>query len=131
MGKVEELSPYQQAIISVLDKTYKQTIRRYKGQCCQQLKTPEGHNTRAWNTIMSIQDYVYSVAQKEINFDLWKNLTSRGSGFKDVIHHLSNCNDMQFPEITKNRHVWSFKNGIFIGKRFAPDTGLFDSKFYS
>jgi hypothetical protein len=131
MGKVEELSPYQQAIISVLDKTYKLTIRRYKGQCCQQLKTPEGHNTRAWNTIMSIQDYVYSVAQKEINFDLWKNLTSRGSGFKDVIHHLSNCNDMQFPEITKNRHVWSFKNGIFIGKRFAPDTGLFDSKFYT
>jgi hypothetical protein len=131
MGKVEELSPYQQAIISVLDKTYKQTIRRYKGQCCQQLKTPEGHNTRAWNTIMSIQDYVYSVAQKEINFDLWKNLTSRGSGFKDVIHHLSNCNDMQFPEISKNRHVWSFKNGIFIGKRFAPDMGIFDSKFYT
>jgi len=25
---------------------------------------------------------------------------------------------MQFPEIKKNRHVWSFKNGIFIGKEF-------------
>lgn len=131
MGKVDELSPHQQAIISLLDKTYKNTIRRYKGQCCQQFKTPDGHNTRAWMTIMSIQDYVYSQAQKEITFDLWKNLTSRGSGFKDVINHLTNCNDMQFPEITKNRHVWSFKNGIFIGKRFVPDTGVYDCKFYN
>jgi len=131
MGKVDELSPYQQAIISLLDKTYKNTIRRYKGYCCQQFKTPEGHNTRAWNTVMSIQDYVYSQAQKEITFDLWKNLTSKGSGFKDVIHHLSHCNDMQFPEITKNRNVWSFKNGIFIGKRFSPELGIYDCKFYS
>ena len=131
MGKVDDLSAYQQAIISVLDKTYKETIRRYKGQCCQQFKTSEGHNTRAWNTTMTIQDYVYSVAQKEINFDLWKNLTSKGAGFNDVIRHLENCNDMQFPEITKNRHVWSFKNGIFIGKRFVPDTGKFDCKFYT
>jgi hypothetical protein len=26
---------------------------------------------------------------------------------------------MQFPEIIKNRHVWSFKNGIFIGKEWS------------
>ena len=28
---------------------------------------------------------------------------------------------MQFPEIQKNRHVWSFKNGIFIGKEFDSE----------
>lgn len=28
---------------------------------------------------------------------------------------------MQFPEIQKNRHVWSFKNGIFIGKNFDSE----------
>jgi len=131
MNKVDELSPYQQAILSILDKTYKNMIRRYKGQCCQQFTTPEGYKTRAWNTIMSIQDYVYSVAQKEITFELWKNLTSRGSGFKDVIHYLTYCNDMQFPEITKNRNVWSFKNGIFVGKQFTANTGMYECKFYT
>jgi hypothetical protein len=38
---------------------------------------------------------------------------------------------MQFPEIIKNRHVWSFKNGIFIGKEWSAQTGLYESNFYT
>ena len=55
----------------------------------------------------------------------------RGSVYNDVIRHLTNCKDMQFPEIIKNRHVWSFKNGIFIGKEWSAITGLYESRFYT
>ena len=130
IGKVGELSPYQQSILAVLDDLYKKTIRRYKGNCCTQIQTPDGKKTRAWKQIMTVQEYVYSVAEKESVFVLWKNLTSRGSCFRDVINHLSYCNDMQFPEIVKNRHVWSFQNGVFVGRYTSIDSGKFESRFY-
>jgi len=115
---IEELNPFQQALLQTLKDLYRRQIRRYKGQCCIQIKTSEGAMTRAWKPLETIEDYVYGVAKKEVQFELWKNLTARAPGHGDLIRHLKNTKDMQFPEIKKNRHVWSFKNGIFIGKEF-------------
>ena len=33
--------------------------------------------------------------------------------------YLNDCIDVQFPLLTKNRSVWSFKNGILIGKYWS------------
>jgi hypothetical protein len=131
MEKVEELAPYQQAILACLQNLYETNVKRYKGYCCTQIKTEDGKDTRAWKQVETIQDYVYGVAQKETRYELWKNLSSRGSAYNDVIRHLTHCKDMQFPEIIKNRHVWSFKNGIFIGKEWSAQTGLYESNFYT
>src|SRR5210317_2469105 len=131
MDKIEELAPYQQAILACLQNLYETNVKRYKGYCCRQIKTEDGHDTRAWKQVETIQDYVYGVAQKETQYEIWKNLSSRGSAYNDVIRHLTNCKDMQFHEIIKNRHVWSFKNGIFIGKEWSAQTGLYESNFYT
>lgn len=131
ISKPEELSPFQQAIMQTLRHLYVNNIRRYKGQCCTEIKTPTGCSTRAWKPIMSIQEFVYSIGKKEVEFELWKNLTSRGTAHRDVINHLTNCKDMQFPDIVKNRHVWSFTNGIFIGKEWCPEKKVYKSAFYS
>lgn len=129
-GKIEKLSPYQLAILAILDETNKNGIKRYKGQCCVQIKTTDGYNTRAWKPQSTIQNFVYNVAQKESNMEVWEYLTSRGSCFKDVIYHLNHCIDIQFPEIVKNRHVWSFRNGILIGKNWNAALGKYECKFY-
>jgi phage/plasmid-associated DNA primase len=131
IDKIDELVPYQQAILACLQNLYEMNIKRYKGYCCTQIKTDEEQDTRAWKQVETIQDYVYGVAQKETRYELWKNLSTRGSVYNDVIRHLTNCKDMQFPEIIKNRHVWSFKNGIFIGKEWSAKTGLYESRFYT
>lgn len=127
---LEEISPYQQLLLVALNETYKNNIRRYKGQCCEQITTIENYHTRAWKPIMSIADFVYSIAPKERRFDVWKNLTARASSARDAIKHLSECKDMQFPEIVKNRNVWSFKNGLFVGKEWDIKTGRYTCKFY-
>lgn len=119
----DEITPYQELLLVVLEETSKHNIRRYKGQCCKQIITVEGYNTKAWKAIMEIPEFVHSVAQKETRFDVWKNLTSRGSCSRDAIKHLTDCKDIQFPEIVKNRYVWSFNNGIFIGKEWNPEVG--------
>ena len=37
---------------------------------------------------------------------------------------------MQFPEIKKNRHLWSFSNGLFYGRKWCAKTGLYQCEFY-
>jgi len=131
---IEDLSPYQQLILVVLNETYNNNIRRYKGQCCKEIEIISGlkkYRTKAWKQVMPIGDYVYSIAQKESRFEVWKNLTAKGNTARDAIKHLSECRDMQFPEINKNRNVWSFNNGLFIGKEWNTKTGNYVCKFYA
>ena len=124
-------SPFQCLLLYLLNKAYVMKMRRYKGQCCKQIETAEGHLTKAWKPVMEIKEFVYFYTQKEDKYDMWRNLTSKGSIVKDTITHLTNCRDMQFPEIKKNRHVWSFKNGIFIGKEWDEKLSKYACNFYT
>ena len=103
----EAASPYQTLLIYLLRKAYENGYRRYRDQCCKEIGC-----TRAWKPVKEIKDFVYDETQKEDNIDMWLNLTSRGNMAADVIRHLSNCKDIQFSEIKKDRHVWSFQNGL-------------------
>ncbi len=126
----DETSSYQQLILAMLNEAYIKNYRRYKSNCCKQIVTPDGYNTKAWKPVMDIQEFVYDVAQKETNFVLWKHLTQKGSSARDVIKHLGECKDQQFPAITKDRHLWSFNNGVFHSKMMDPSTGKYVCKFY-
>lgn len=128
--ELDELSAYQQLLLALLNDTYLNNIRRYKGNCCKQIVTADKHPTKAWKSVMSIPEYVYSVAQKETQFNMWRNLTSKGAIARDTIKHLTECKDMQFPEIHKNRHVWSFSNGIFVGKEWSKNDNKYTCRFY-
>jgi len=128
-------SAFQKFLLYLLDQTYKLKMRRYGDYCCKQIATEEGHLTKAWKTVLEIKDFVYLYSQKEEKYDMWKNMTSKGSIVTDTIRHLTNCRDLQFPAIKKNRNVWSFRNGIFVGKfltEAAKDSArpVYDSRFY-
>lgn len=127
---VEKSTPFQKCLLYTLDQLGKAGYRRYKGQCCEEIRTVEGHRTRAWQPKFTIEQYVYSLAHKDDAFEMWQNFTSRGNVFRDVVDNMSKCIDAQFPEITKRRHVWSFKNGVFVGKEWIPDRGVYDCCFY-
>jgi hypothetical protein len=128
--EVESSTPYQKCLLYSLDQTYKSGYRRYKGQCCEEIRTIEGHRTRAWKPKFTIENFVYSLSQKDDDFTMWKNFTSRGNVYRDVVDNMNKCMDAQFPEITKRRHVWSFRNGVFVGKEWLPDQGVYDCRFY-
>ena len=124
-----EASPFQRLLLYLLNRSYIMKLRRYKGQCCKQIETLDGHLTKAWRPVMEIKEFVYFYTQKEDKFDMWKNLTSKGSIVRDTISHMTQCRDMQFPEVQKNRNVWSFSNGIFVGKEWS-DTDKYTTRFY-
>ena len=128
---IEELETFQKVLIQILKDLYESNIRKYKGYCCQQIKTPDGYDTRAWKQTVTIKEYVHRVAPKESNYDLWKDLTSKGTAtLNQLIRYLGDCYDMQFPEIQKNRHLFSFRNGLFLAKVWSDKTGLYQSEFY-
>jgi len=103
----EAASPYQNLLVYLLKQAYRNGYRRYRDQCCKEIG-----NTRAWKPIKDIKDFIYDETQKEDNTEMWMNLTNRGGMANDVIRHLQNCKDIQFSEIKKDRHVWSFSNGL-------------------
>lgn len=127
---IESATPFQQCLLFTLDEIYKNGYRRYKGYCCEEIKTVEGYRTRAWKQIHTIEHFVHTLARKNNNFKMWKNFTSRGSTVRDVVDNISKCVDHQFPEIHKRRHVWSFRNGVFVGKQFNADTDQYECRFY-
>lgn len=127
---VENFNPLQKCLVFTFDELYKSGYRRYKGHCCEEITTAEGYKTRAWYPKFPIERFVYSIARRDYMFTNWKNFTSKGSIARDVIDNLSKCEDAQFPEIKKRRHVWSFKNGVFVGKEWIPDRGVYDCRFY-
>jgi len=106
-----DASPYQKLLLHLLNQAQRRGFRRYRDQCCEEIESG-GHMTRAWKTVKEIKEFVYDEAQKEENPEMWLNLTQRGNMANDTIRHLANCNDIQFPEIDKDRHVWSFSNGL-------------------
>ena len=121
----ESNSPYQKVLLYLLSKASQMDYRRYRDQCCVQIR-----NTRAWRPVKEIKDFVYDTTQKEDEPEMWKNLTSRGNMVGDVVRHLSQCKDIQFPEIKKDRHTWSFENGLLVGKDWNPELERYQIKFY-
>ena len=110
-GGAEELTPYQQLVLYILDCLQRQKLSRYKGSCCREI-----HSTRAWENVMEIKDFVYENIQKEVKYDMWKNSTTKSGNINDCVKFLTVCKDIQFPEIKKDRNIWSFRNGIYNGR---------------
>lgn len=125
----DERTPYQRLLLYLLNELKRQSMKRYKGQCCKQIACGP-YMTRAWKPIMEIEEFVYMFTQKEDKYDMWKNLTKSAGNVKESINHLSNCMDVQFPEIEKDRHVWSFRNGIFVGKEWDASKNRYTTRFY-
>ena len=56
--------PFRNVYSTPLDQTYKSGYRRYKGYCCEEIKTIDGFRTRAWSPKFTIEEFVHSLARK-------------------------------------------------------------------
>ena len=121
---------FQIALFATLRNIWEKRYRRYQTNICKEIKTSDGYNTRAWEVISSIEEFVYGVVNKEYQLDLWKKMTKQGSTIKQIAGLLEKQKDLQFPDIKKCRHLWSFKNGLFFGKQWSPEEGAYTCKFY-
>lgn len=115
------MNDYQHVILYVLDHFKTMDYRRYRDYVCKQIG-----KTRAWEKIDKIETYVEKLFDKLTHNDMWRKFTKTGTMRKNLIEHLSVCHDSQFPELVKNRHVFSFKNGLYVAKDINNKPRFYD-----
>ena len=124
-----EFKTLQILILLTLDYLYQNKFRRYKDTCVRQVLTSDKRETKCWEVECEIKDVPWRLAKKESNAKFWMELTKHTTNAQSVTRYLTECQDNQFNEISKNRSLWSFNNGIFVGKVYDSDTGKYTCKF--
>jgi len=104
-------TPMQNLLIYILKCLMNDKLKRIKNECYEKVYTEECYDTKTWKLKCSIEQYIYSKCQREVKCDMWKNLTQ--CSISTVVDHLTNCADLSFTDIKKDRHVFSFSNGIY------------------
>ena len=65
---------------------------------------------------MKIKNYIMNKCKKNMKFDQWKNMTDKAGNLKQAVEYLLECPDEELLQLEKDRHIFSFKNGVFITK---------------
>lgn len=112
---VEKINGVQSLIMYILNCLQSAGYRRHCGECYGMLVV-DGIHTHAWQRVCSIKDFIYQHTKKEFNFDMWMALTRVRTNLSAVVEHLSHCHDVQFMDLKRDRHIFSFRNGIYFAK---------------
>ena len=118
---------YQNLLIYLLEQLMRKGYRRYNGECYKPIFTEEGYDTHAWEKAMTLKEFIHEVCKKEINFNMWKNLTSSKDNARAAVTYLSEYIGGEFEDLHKDRHVFSFNNGVYIIKKWkgTEEDGLY------
>lgn len=111
----ESINDVQKLLLHLLDTAMEKRYRKIGDRIFEPIIV-NGYNTHAWKSVCSIEEFVYAECQKEVQLDAWMNLTNGNNNAKAVILYLEKSNDTQFPRLVKDRNVWAFRNGIYLGK---------------
>jgi hypothetical protein len=113
----EDANRTQQLLLYLLNCAQVHGYRRVNGECYSRVVTPEGHDTHAWRHACSVRDFVYESTRKELCYEHWLNLTSMRTNLSAVVEHLTHCRDVQFPDLRRDRHVFAFRDGIYLASK--------------
>ena len=107
------------------------------GNLCYKERIEDGVRTHAWEPIAlggnkdksTIKDFInWEIQGGDFEPELWRCATRKASTVDDVAKKLETSKDWRFPDLEKDRHVWSFQNGLFHGKHEVD--GKYTTKFY-
>jgi hypothetical protein len=75
---------------------------------------------------MSIKQFIHNLTDNiNINPEMWKNQTQSKSNVSAAVEYLEEYIGGEFEDITRDRHVFSFNNGIYIVKKYDEEKDLF------
>ena len=111
---VDDANNLQQLLLYLLNCAELRGYRRFNGECYRRITTPDGHDSCAWERACSLTEFIFDVTRKELNYNMWRNLTSNRTNMSSTIDYLSNCSDVQFPPLKRDRHAFSFRNGVYF-----------------
>lgn len=131
MMEYDDMKPVQKVLMYLLDKLSELGFRKYKGNCYKCIYTTDGYCTFAWEMVESIETVIYQLTSKNENMPMFLLVTkSGGSMIKTLTEYLDKCHDNHFPTLKKNRHIFGFRNGVYVAKTWNNSTNWWSDKFY-
>jgi hypothetical protein len=114
----EEANRMQQLLLYLLDTAHVRGYRRRHGMLYERraLEGQPAVDTHAWELVCDLKTFVYDATRKEVNYDMWLNMTSVRGTVHAAVDYLTHCQDVQLPDLERDRHVFSFRNGIYLAK---------------
>lgn len=120
-----DMTPYQKLLLYLLEQLQHHEYRRYNGDCYKQFYTKEGCNTHSWKKAMSLKQFINNVTRKETNPTMWKYLTHSKDNVKASVIYLTDYIGSEFEDVVRDRHVFSFTNGIYIAKKYNEEKDIY------
>lgn len=125
----ENNNPQQNLILYALSVLYEKGYRRYGEYCYKPIFDSNKKYTYSWEKVIDIDTFVLKICDKDLNYEQWKNLTNTRDTGKSVQDYLKKCEEKQFPELKKNRNMFSFKNGLYLSiddKEYKKNNNIID-----
>lgn len=90
----------------------KMEYRKYKEDIYKPIYNGK-YFTHAWARHMEISKVVHNMVNKEQNSEIWRIMYTTKNGYNSLINYLNSCQEYEFPELKKDRTIFSFRNGIY------------------
>ena len=121
----EKNTPFQNLLLFLLEELSEAEYAKYGDSpttCTlyKKIKTKirgKTYDTYAWEPHMKIKQFIHEKCKRSCGkFDQWKNLTAGSSNLKQAIEYMLDCPDDELLKLVKDRHIFSFKNGVYLTK---------------
>lgn len=124
------LCPFQKILLYLLMDLAERGWRKKGDMCMERVHTKDGFDTRTYKPVMKIADYVHKMTSLNTNITQWFNATNNSMNKKRVVEHLSESTDLDFTSINKNRHYFSYPNGIYLSQVWDEALGQHTDRWY-
>lgn len=107
---------YQNLLLFLIEKLNELQYSKYQ-ESIYKKRCVNGKFTYSWIFVDSIKNFILGSCNMRTNFDQWKNSTAGGNNnIKSAEQYIIDYKGPEIKTIEKDRHVHSFRNGVYISK---------------
>lgn len=122
---------FQNLIFYMLSCFTEHGYRRQEDRIMKRVNISSGYDTHSWKEYMTIRDYILLKCQRDQNYNQWFNLTHNSGNLESLSKYLRDAKDSQFPDVVKDRRLFSFKNGIYEICIYDEENDIYQDRWYS
>jgi hypothetical protein len=118
--------PTEPAAVTLLEfvylQTYQRNLRFHNGQIFRELFVEPVAGgprlaTHAWEAIHTVRSLIYEITNRWFNYDIFRLCYARAGLLRQVEEHIMNSSDKFLPMLEPNRHIFSFRNGVYFADK--------------
>ena len=110
----EDMKPFQKLIFKMFYYFECHNYRKVDDWIYEQITTNEGYCSHAWKPKRPIIDVIHEQCALTSEISNWLLFTTTKDMDNQLRDYFTKTRDKRFPALEKNRHVFSFTNGIYF-----------------